>query len=190
MKKGKKKISNTTIYNIINLNYDASYEKLRTTPNKNIQSLDKSNKGHIVCWVKEPYVFVEISPKGKMNIYYDRYDDLNKVIRILEKLVVCNGFSIERDVPRTLKVVQEVIEASADDKLEPLSSGRLKHDNHLLAETPKTFNDATKGMHEKYMNGFGAIGAYLVKFAADSQREAQQIHKGVDICTRKKGAKL
>lgn len=128
-----RKLSKTAIYNIDNLDYDATYQNLRTTPNKNIGSLEKSEKGHITCRFKRPNIFVEISPKGKMNIYYDRYDDVNKITRILweQKLVVCDRFSIERDVPRTLKGVQEGLKASLDDLIEPELLQRLNYHNYI-----------------------------------------------------------
>jgi hypothetical protein len=167
----KKKASNTSIYNITHLDYESTYEMLKMTPNKNIQSLDKTEKGHIICWFREPHVFVEISPKGKMNVYYDLYEDLTKVSRILEKLVICDSFSIERDIPRTLKVVQERI-GDSDDFLQQLSSVRLKHDNNVFeTESPKTFNDATRGIHKKCRNTFESLGTCLLKLAAANSRE-------------------
>lgn len=144
-----RKLSETAIYNIDNLDYDATYQNLRTTPNKNIGSLEKSEKGHITCRFKRPNIFVEISPKGKMNIYYDRYDDVNKITRILweQKLVVCDRFSIERDVPRTLKGVQEGLKASLDDLIEPELLQRLNYHNYILPTTPpKTFQALAEGI--------------------------------------------
>ena len=133
-----RKLSETAIYNIDNLDYDATYQNLRT-PNKNIRSLEKSEKGHITCRFKRPNIFVEISPKGKMNIYYDRCDDVNKITRILweQKLVVCDRFSIERDVPRTLKGVQEGLKASLDDLIEPELLQRLNYHNYILPTAPQ-----------------------------------------------------
>jgi hypothetical protein len=92
---------------------------------------------------------VEISPKGKMNIYYDRYDDVNKITRILweQKLVVCDRFSNERDVPRTLKGVQEGLEASLDDLIEPELLRRLNYDRYILPTAPpKTFQSLAEGI--------------------------------------------
>jgi hypothetical protein len=92
---------------------------------------------------------VEISPKGKMNIYYDRYNDVNKITRILweQKLVVCDCFSIERDVPRTLKGVQEGIEANHADLIEPELLQRLNYDNYILPTAPpKTFQALAEGI--------------------------------------------
>jgi hypothetical protein len=144
-----RKLSETAIYNIDNLDYDATYQKLRTSPNRNIGSLAKSEKGHITCWFKRPNIVVEISPKGKMNIYYDRYDDVNKITRILweQKLVVCDRFSIERDVPRTLKGVQEGLKASLDDLIEPELLQRLNYERYILHTTPpKTFQALAEGI--------------------------------------------
>jgi hypothetical protein len=144
-----RKLSETAIYNIDNLDYDATYQKLRTTPNKNIGSLAKSEKGHITCRFKRPNIFVEIAPKGKMNIYYDQYNDVNKITRILweQKLVVCDCFSIERDVPRTLKGVQEGIEANHADLIEPELLQRLNYDNYILPTAPpKTFQALAEGI--------------------------------------------
>jgi hypothetical protein len=144
-----RKLSNTAIYNIDNLDYDATYQNLRTTPNKNIGSLEKSEKGHIICRFKRPNIFVEISPKGKMNIYYDRYNDVSKITRILwkQKLVVCDRFSIERDVPLTLKGVQEGLEASLDGLVEPGFLRRLNYDNYIPPTAPpKTFQALAEGI--------------------------------------------
>src|ERR1051326_8855753 len=143
-----RKLSETAIYNIDNLDYDATYQNLRT-PNKNLRSLEKSEKGHITCRFKRPNIFVEISPKGKMNIYYDRCDDVNKITRILweQKLVVCDRFSIERDVPRTLKGVQDGLKASLNDLIETELLQRLNYHNYILPTAPpKTFQALAEGM--------------------------------------------
>src|SRR2546428_1973643 len=96
--KVRKKPPNTSIYNTTNFEYKATYKKLGK--NKNIQSLSDTQKGHITCWLKQPEVFVEISPVGKVIIYYHRYDDCNRAIRILigsdEKLVILTVFQLIR----------------------------------------------------------------------------------------------
>ena len=84
-----------------------------------------------------------------MNIYYDRYDDVNKITRILweQKLVVCDRFSIEWDVPRTLKGVQEGLKASLDDLIEPEILQRLNYHNYILPTAPqKTFQALAEGI--------------------------------------------
>jgi hypothetical protein len=145
--KPKKYPPNSSIYNTTNFDYKATYEKLRTTLNNNIQSLDKSEKGHILCQFKQPETFILISPKGKVIVYYDQYDDLNKVIRILEESMVCDGFLIEKDIPRTHKAIQDGIEASLDELINPELLGRLGYDNYIISTAPeKTYKAWAEGI--------------------------------------------
>jgi hypothetical protein len=50
--------------------------------------------------------------------------------------VVCDRFSIESDVPRTLKGVQEGLKASLDDLIEPEILQRLNYHNYILPIVP------------------------------------------------------
>ena len=54
--------------------------------------------------------------------------------------MVCDRFSIEQDVPRPFKGVQEGLKASLDDLIEPELLQRLNYHNYILPSAPpKTF---------------------------------------------------
>ena len=96
-----------------NLDYMRTFKNLRL--HKNICSLTTSEKGLITCEVRKPEVSLQISNKGKVNVYYSSYKDLKEVVELLEELVVCDNISIESDIPRSLAAVQEGIEAKLSD---------------------------------------------------------------------------
>jgi hypothetical protein len=52
-----------------------------------------------------------------------------------EKLVICDSFSIDQDVPRTLKSGQEGIKANLDGLIEPELLQRLNYDNYIFQTT-------------------------------------------------------
>jgi len=123
--------------------------------------LSETQKGHMTCWLKEYKVFVEISPKGKVIVYYGRHDDRSNAIRILlgseKKLIACDDFVLVKDLPRTLKAVQEGIEANLEDVIdledlinsEPIRN--LNYDNYILpTASPKTYKMVSEGI-SKYL---------------------------------------
>jgi hypothetical protein len=64
-----------------------------------------------------------------------------------EKLVICDSCSIEQDVPRTLKSVQEGIEANLANLIEPDLLQRLNYDNYILPTAPpKTSKALAEGI--------------------------------------------
>ena len=88
-----------------NFDYKGTYNNLRL--NTNIGSLTTSEKGLITCKVRKPEVSVQISNKGKINVYYGSYKDLEEAIELLRELIVCDNISMESDIPRKLAAVQE-----------------------------------------------------------------------------------
>jgi hypothetical protein len=140
----RKRLSNSTICSATNFDYKRTYQNL--AQDKHILSLSDTQKGHITCRLKQPEVFVEISSKGNVIIYYHQYRDRNEAIRILKKLVVCDCFSIVQDVPRTLQSIQEGIEASLD-LINPELLQRLDFDNYILqTASPKTYEAVAEGI--------------------------------------------
>lgn len=141
-----KRPPNTSIYNTTYFNYDATYESLLQS--KDVRALVETQKGHITCNLKQPEVFVEISPRGKVNIYYHKYDDRNEAVNILKELVVCHDFSLEQDVPRTLQSMKDGIETSRADSLsEPELRLRLEYARYLSSTmSPKTVEALEKGL--------------------------------------------
>jgi hypothetical protein len=133
-----KRPSNTSIYGTTNFDYKGTYKELRKS--KDIQSLSQTQKGHITCWLKEYNVFAEISPNGKLIVYYDRQNDHNKAIRLLldsdKKLIICDSFELIQDVPRTLQSMQEGIEAGLKDLIDPDLILSLNYDNYILPTAP------------------------------------------------------
>jgi hypothetical protein len=140
-----KRPPNTSIYNTTYFNYDATYERLWQS--KGVRALGGTQKGHITCKLRQPEVFVEISPGGKVIIYYHKYDDLNEAVNILKGLVACHDFSLEQDVPRTLQAMQEGIEASLEGLIDPELLRRMDYDNYILrTASPKTYEAVAEGI--------------------------------------------
>ena len=91
--------------NAYNLDYMATYKNLRS--NKSIGSLATSEKGLITFEVRKPKVSVQISNKGKVNVYYSSHKDLKEVVELLQELIVCDKISIEIDIPRSLQLYRK-----------------------------------------------------------------------------------
>src|SRR5215813_4049881 len=102
--------------NAHNIDYRRTYENLRS--NKSIGSLSTSEKGLITCEVRKPKVSVQISSKGKVNLYYSSHKDLKEVVELLQELIVCDKISTESDIPRKLAAVQEGIDVNLADLIE------------------------------------------------------------------------
>jgi len=124
--------------NAYNLDYMATYKNLRS--NKSIGSLATSEKGLITFEVRKPKVSVQISNKGKVNVYYGSHKDLKEVVELLQELIVCDKISIEIDIPRKLAAVQEGIEVNLANLIEseyPDDSNSYKYINPT--NPPKTY---------------------------------------------------
>lgn len=148
--KTSKRPPNTSIYNTTYFDYKGTYLKLKKSAD--IGALEQSDKGHITCELKHPEVFVEISPGGKVSIYYHRYNDRNEAVNVLKRLVVCHSFSIEQDLPRKLEAVQDGIVGSLSNQFtEPELPLRLEFARYIDSTTsPKTFEALTEGLLEYF----------------------------------------
>jgi hypothetical protein len=177
---------NTSIYNTTNFDFKATYGRLRQS--EDIRGLVESQKGHIICWLKQPEVFIEVSPRGKVIIYYNNYDDRNEAVSILKRLVVCHGFSTEQDLPRKLESVQDGIIASLADRLtEPELSLRLKYERYIApTASPKTFAAMSEGLR-KYFKVFEELEStteWIVTFGMTVTEEILPNLNYVETCDR------
>jgi hypothetical protein len=145
------KPSNTTIMNAHNLDYMATYENLRA--NKSIGSLAASEKGLIMCKVRKPRASVQISNKGKINVYYSSHKDRKEVVELLQELIVCDKISIEFDIPRKLAAVQEGIEVNLADLIESEFPDDLNPYKYISpTNPPKTYEALTKRLFECFQD--------------------------------------
>lgn len=145
-----KKLSNSTIINTINLDFAKTYENFKLY--KKVSSLDITDKGLITCRFKNPDVLVEISGKGKVNIYYNPYYDLIEAVNLLNKLMVCDSFSIEADIPRKLGTVDEGIKTHLGMLIEPDLLHLSEVRKYIRPTTkPKTFRAVAEGLNKYLM---------------------------------------
>jgi|SRR5437588_3067326 len=186
----RKKPPNNSTYDTTNFNYKATYDNLRRS--KWVRSLLESQKGLITCWLRQPEVFVIISPKGKVIIYWNELDDRNKAINILlgsyQKLLVCESFSIQQDMPRTLKSVKDgILDDLADHFTEPELLQRLEYERYIApTASPKTFAAMTQGLR-KYFKVFEELEStteWIVTFGMTVTEEILPNLNYVETCDR------
>ncbi len=122
------KLSNSVYYLAEDFNFDSTYDKLRSQ--RQIKSLEKSEKGLIVGNLDKPHASFQISSKGRVIIYYGKYGDITKIVRILKSFIACSKLKKERDLPRTFEAVSDGIVTQLGRKSHRTDL-QIEHSNEL-----------------------------------------------------------
>ena len=127
----KKPRPNSSIYECVDLKFDATYESLQESSliKGLVQSSDESG---LMQFDLKDDVFVQISSAGKINMYYRTHEDKIEAEKILRKLVVCDDIKLLKDIPRNLGYTFEQFERIA--KQEAVESRRQEELENMLKD--------------------------------------------------------
>jgi hypothetical protein len=80
------RLPNSATFLISGFDYTSAYNKIKSA-GPYIRNLDKSEKGLILSAMNEPNVSFQISPNGKITVYFDSAKNLTKAKTKIEKIL-------------------------------------------------------------------------------------------------------